>query len=189
MVVAQFFNALNFITEEYLMERITIKVEKVVAIEGITGLILCCLLYLPFRLITSLQAGDSVEIVKPFEDIKNHFETCILVISMIIVIGALNYFLVKTIKIADSLALCTIDSGRVILVWILAIAFNLEDVLPIEITGGLSLVLGIMIYNEVLILPCCGLKKSAKTSMKESQIYRDIKLQERSWQTKLDDLL
>ena len=46
MVVAQFFNALNFITEEYLMERITIKVEKVVAIEGITGLILCCLLYL-----------------------------------------------------------------------------------------------------------------------------------------------
>ena len=161
MVVAQFFNALNFITEEYLMERI----------------------------ITSLQAGDSVEIVKPFEDIKNHFETCILVISMIIVIGALNYFLVKTIKIADSLALCTIDSGRVILVWILAIAFNLEDVLPIEITGGLSLVLGIMIYNEVLILPCCGLKKSAKTSMKESQIYRDIKLQERSWQTKLDDLL
>ena len=189
MLIAQIFNSLNIISEEYLMNKIPIKVEHVVTIEGVTGLFLCGILYLPFRYFVSITNGNAIELVEPFEKIYKDTDICILVIAMLGVIGMLNFFLVKTIKIADSLALCTIDSGRVILVWVLAIAFNFESVLPVEITGGFSLILGILIYNEVIILPCCGFKKSAKLSMKESEMYKELKIQDRSWQTKLDSIL
>lgn len=189
MIIAQIFNSLNIISEEFLMDKISINPLEVVSIEGFSGLFLCVLLFIPFRYASSFEPGSTVEILKPFELMQKDTEICILVVAMVLVIGMLNFFLVKTIKISDSLSLCTIDSGRVILVWILAIAFNFETILPVEITGGLSLILGILVYNEVLIIPCCGFKKSAKLSMKESQTYRELKIKDRDWQNKLDSIL
>jgi hypothetical protein len=183
------FNALNIISEEYQMGKIAINPEEIVAIEGCTGLLLCLTLYIPFRYLSGLVSNNDSSILVPFDKIGHDFEITSLVVASIVVIGLLNYFLVKTLKVADSLALCTIDSGRVVLVWVLAIAFSFEDVLPVEIAGGISLIVGILIYNEVIIVPCCGLKKSAKESMKESEVYRELKIQDRSWQTKLDSML
>ena len=61
----------------------------------------------------------------PFNKMGEDSEVCILVVFLLFIVGLLNFFQIKTIKVADSLSLCTIDSGRVILVWILAIAFAL----------------------------------------------------------------
>lgn len=189
MVSAQVFNSLVIIFQEYQMNKIAIRPQEVVVIQGITGLLVCSILYAPMHYLFRYIQQDIAEISDPIIKMSESIEICMLIITFLFFIGLLNFFQVTTIKIADSLALCTIDSGRVILVWTFAIAFSFESALPLEIVGGGSLILGILIYNEVLVIPCCGLRKSAKASMKENEVYRELKIKDREWQTKLDSIL
>ena len=189
MISAQVFNSLVIIFQEYQMNKIAIRPQEVVVIQGITGLLVCSVLYAPMHYLFRYIQSDIAEISDPVIKMSESIEICLLIVAFLIFIGLLNLFQVSTIKVADSLALCTIDSGRVILVWILAIAFSFENALPLEIVGGGSLIFGILIYNEVLIIPCCGLRKSAKVSMKENEVYRELKIKDREWQTKLDSIL
>lgn len=187
MIIAQFFNALVVIFQEYQMSRIPITPQEVITIQGLSGLIICSILYEPLKYL--FDNKNIVKMQEPFDKMSDDGEVCILIAFLLFSIGLLNYFQTKTIKVMDSLSLSTVDSGRVILVWILAIAFSFESALPIEIVGGSSLIFGIAVYNEVIILPCCGMKKSARYSMRESQIYRELKVKDRDWQNKFDSIL
>ena len=189
MISAQVFNALVIIFQETQMNLIKINPQSVVAIQGISGLLICSIFYAPLKYLFNFIGYNSTDMQTPLVKFKESGEVCILICFLLVVIGFLNIFQVKTIKVADSLSLCTIDSGRVILVWIMSIAFSFETALPIEIIGGGSLVFGIVIYNEVIVLPCYGMRKSVRVSMKESQIYRELKIKDRLWQNKFDSIL
>jgi hypothetical protein len=189
MIIAQAFNALVIIFQETQMGLIEITPQTVITIQGISGLLICSILYAPLKYLFNFIGYNITDMQTPFIKFKENDEVCILICFLLVVIGLLNIFQVKTIKVADSLSLCTIDSGRVILVWIMSIAFSFESALPVELIGGGSLVFGIIIYNEVIVLPCCGMKKSVRVSMKESQIYRELKIKDRLWQNNFDSIL
>ena len=56
---------------------------------------------------------------------------------------------------------------------------------PIEMTGGLLIVLGILIYNEVIVIPWFGFKESAQEGIENNQFY----IEEKNKNTKLDIFL
>jgi hypothetical protein len=189
MIIAQIFNSSVIVLQEYQMNQIPITPQEAVLIQGVSGLIFCTIVYAPLHYLFRNFKSNITDISEPSIKLTNSTEILLLILFFLVVVGFLNFFQVKTIKISDSLSLCTIDSGRVILVWILSIAFSFETALPVEIIGGGCLIFGILIYNEVVVIPCCGLKKSAKASMKENEIYRELKIKDRQWQMNLDSIL
>jgi hypothetical protein len=83
-----------------------------------------------------------------------------------------------------------VDCGRMILVWIFSyVVFIGEDFFILEIFAAVFMALGLMIYNEVMILPCGGFDKSAFKTLRENNTFKEMRNNSRTWQTQLDSLV
>ena len=56
-------------------------------------------------------------------------------------------------KYASAAHLSTIITARIVIVWIYSCIAGLEKFLPLQIIGFIILVSGILVYNEILIVP------------------------------------
>lgn len=188
MFISQIFHTLDVISIEYFMWNIEIEPEEVVGIKGLTGIVICLISYAPLHYF--LDPNDPKNSLEaPFRNIDERREIAFYLVMFTISISIFNFFMVKTIKINDSLSFCTLDSGRMIIVWALSLAlFTTAGFNPFEPLAAFILALGLLIYNEVLVIPLFGLEKSVKKSIKDNQTYKDIRFQSRSWQLMLDTL-
>ena len=62
-----------------------------------------------------------------------------------------------------------------IIFWIISYATDKQSANPLEIIGGFLFVLGLLIYNEAIVLHFFGLDKSARTCMKENDTYKELR--------------
>lgn len=189
MIASQMFLVADIITMEYFMNNYGTEVEVVLAIKGSTGVVVSLLSYVPLHYIIIFNPRNS-DIAEAFVFINNHKSNVGYVFLYIISTGVFNYFLIKTLKITDCLAICTVDCGRMILVWVFSYAiFPDEPFYPLEVVAALILILGLIIYNEVLILPFLGFDKSAYKTLKENSTFKDMRHDSRTWQMTLDSLI
>lgn len=186
MALSELFNAIDFITLEYFIWETDTSPEFSNVIKGSTIIVLCGLSYFPFKYV--LNSNDA-SLTEPYQRLSINGTIEALTLLSIVNLGFYNYFLAKTLQFTDALTFCTIDSGRIVLVLLLSIFFLHDQVDSIEIIGGGLIIIGLIIYNEILILPICGFQKSAKTSMDENKIIRERRQKKRSWLYKLDTLL
>ena len=56
-------------------------------------------------------------------------------------------------KYASAAHLSTIITARIVIVWIYSCIAGLETFLPLQIIGFIILVSGILVYNEILVVP------------------------------------
>jgi len=189
MIASQTFLVADIITMEYFMSSCGTEVEVVLAIKGSTGLLVSFLSYIPLHYILVLQSRNS-DIFEAFVFMNDHKRAVGYVVMYIFSTGVFNYFLVKTLKITDCLAICTVDCGRMILVWVFSYAlFPDEPFYPLEVVAALILILGLIVYNEVLILPFLGFDRSAYKTLKENSTFKEMRHDSRTWQMTLDSLL
>ncbi|OMJ87853.1 hypothetical protein SteCoe_10336 [Stentor coeruleus] len=188
MFISQIFHTLDVISIEYFMWNIEIEPEEVVGIKGLTGIIICLVSYVPLHyLLDPNDPKNSLE--APFKDIDRRSEIAYFLVMFTISISIFNFFMVKTIKINDSLSFCTLDSGRMIIVWALSLAiFTTAGFNPFEPLAAFILAVGLLIYNEVLVIPLFGFDRSVKKNIKDNQTYKDLRFRSRSWQLMLDTL-
>lgn len=74
--------------------------------------------------------------------------------------GLYNWSSLATTKYASALARLTIESMRTVLVWAISIFIGWEEFRYLQLIGFLISILGVAIYNEILILKCWGLAES-----------------------------
>ena len=172
MLVAEFFGSLTLLTEEFLMNKLDSTPGEVNFFKGIFGLIMCLILYFPIGILLELFFQSS-NYKDPFESLINTVNMQFFVITYTIAFCLSNFFVVANLKFTESLTVCTINSGRLVLVWIVTICININSFDPIEITGGLLIVFGILIYNEFIVIPWFGFKKSAQKSMEDNRFYKE----------------
>jgi hypothetical protein len=112
-------------------------------------------------------------------------------VLLVIDLSFYNYCVCRMLKITESLAFCTIDSARVIIVSLIVIlALGLKRKFYfLQIIGSCFIFLGLIIYNELLILPFFGFDKSAKLSIEENKNIRKLREKHNQWITSLDRLL
>jgi drug/metabolite transporter (DMT)-like permease len=177
MMLSGLFEALNFLTIEHLVWKIKISPEEVNTITGITGLSLCCLCC-SINYIFGVSF-KTIEFEKPWRDLFSSSLNGVLVFFIIIDLCFYNYFVVATIKISDTLAYCTINSGRIPVSIVIGF-FYPGTINAYQIVGGFFIVLGLLIYNAVIVVPFFGLKKAAKLSIEENKVMRELRQKKRS---------
>lgn len=190
MIISQFFAAGALIIMENAMWTCGISPEEVNSLKGLTGISICTVLYVPLCFALSGTA-DFSELYKPFLLLQDPI-IAVLVSLMLFTLFILNLFQVKTLKMTESLAVCTINAGRIVIVWVFFVSLRFNEIRAnqyIQISSGLLIIIGLLIYNEILIIPWFGFKKSAKLSMKENQAFREEREKSRAWQYKLDGLI
>lgn len=184
MLAAEFFMSVQLLIIEHFSWKFDATAAEISSIKGFSGLILCGIIYLS-KYFLHLD-HDLLSISKPFQIVYSDKTLAVLTTVLIFVLAAYNFLFYFLIKITESLAACTVDSGRIIVVSIFyAFSYNLKW-LPLEIAGTACIYIGLSIYNELLILPCCGLKKSAKESININKLIRKKRAEARMWIHGLD---
>ena len=173
MIVSQFFDALSLISEKYFLEKLENHPQQANIVKGITGFIASMILYYPIGLLMEATITND-NTIKPIIDLH---KDVILMLCIFRIFGSClyNYFVMKFLQYCEPLGVCSLDSGRVIIIWIIQISMNFYPEELIDIAGSIFIVLASMIINEIIILPFWGCKKSAEESMKENELYRRTK--------------
>ena len=77
-------------------------------------------------------------------------------------ISAFNATGVAITKHASAAQRSTVDTSRTLLIWIMSMAFLGEEFIPFELVGFAMLVIGTLVYNEIVILPIDVFKKNTR---------------------------
>lgn len=80
-------------------------------------------------------------------------------------IAAFNSFGIATTKYASAAQRSTIDTSRTLLIWIFSVLLGLEEFVAWEIPGFILLVVGTLMYNEIVIFPCLGFNQYTKDAL------------------------
>ena len=190
MIFSQLFAALTLISMENVMWNCDVTTEEVNFIKGVTGIGICAVLYVPLSILLDGKV-DFNGLLEPFLALTRP-SVAGLVGFLLFSLFILNWVTAKALKITEALAICTIDAGRLIILWTIYISLSFNKVKAsqyMQISAGVLIIVGLLIYNELLIIPWFGLRKAAKISMKENQAFKEEREKTRGWQYRLEGLL
>jgi drug/metabolite transporter (DMT)-like permease len=189
VVIAQVFSATQFIVEEKFMKGYHCDPLKAVGWEGIWGASLYAIILIIFQFIPcDPDASITKMICAPndkgewwledtafaFKQIGNNGLLMFFVILYICSIAIFNYVGISVAKYASSPARAVVDTVRTIVVWgffLMPFIYKCdrESFNWLQLVGFIFLVLGTVIYNEVLVLPFLGLNMYTKKAIKEKE--------------------
>ncbi|OMJ96229.1 hypothetical protein SteCoe_189 [Stentor coeruleus] len=179
LIISQLIAGGVFVYEEYLMNKMFVEPIQAVGVEGLVGLILSVLVLIVLNFIpcenNDFCYGGKVEnTMQVVEDIIENTRLLILFISSFFVITVLYWAGIYTTRYASALARATLDSSRIVVVWVYSIIAGWETVLWVEIIGFAFVVFGTLVYNEIVVIPCCGFKESVEQHRLEADCTPDI---------------
>lgn len=157
-----------FVSEEKFLGDMEIHPLQAVGIEGVAGMCYYIILLPIFYAIpctaSGVCSGGHVEDTPAaFEEIGAGVLNMFLWLGFIFSIMLFNFSGVTTTKLTTSLARSTIDTTRTLFVWGISLAIGWEQLSPftaLEFFGFILLVIGTLIYNQIVVLKFWGLKDS-----------------------------
>lgn len=167
LLVAQFFAGGVFVSEELFLGNVKVHPMQAIGIEGASGFCYYLVL-LPIMYFIPCSDGDLCsngkveDSIAAFRDLGDSSLLMVLWISTMLSIALFNWTGITTTKYASALARSTVDTSRTLLVWGCSILFGWEDFLWQQLGGFLLLLVGTLIYNEVLILPFWGFRQAVE---------------------------
>lgn len=192
VIIAQLFSAAQFIIEEKFLKNYHVHPLRAVGWEGVWGAGLYLIIMVIFQFIECPSTWDPATlgaICVQIEDgtwkvedslfairqIFNNGLLCFYVILYIFSIAIFNFVGISVTKYVSSPARAVVDTIRTVVIWIffLTIPFvpesTKEKFIWLQLVGFVILVLGTVIYNEVLVLPFLGLDYFTKSKMAERE--------------------
>lgn len=83
-------------------------------------------------------------------------------------IGCHNLAGVSVSKYASSSQRCTIDTSRTLIIWIISLSLGWECFLYGQMIGFIVLVIGTLIYNEIVVVPHEWFSRNTKKMQKKN---------------------
>jgi len=194
VIFAQIFSATQFILEENFMKRYDCPPLKAVGWEGVWGSIFYIIFLIIAQNIECVAPKEKAEknfatLVCSFNEHGEYFleDTlfafrqlgangsllfyCILYICSI---GVFNFVGITISKVLSSPARAVLDTIRTIIVWLFFILpivdeDHREKFKVLQLIGFVFLILGTVIYNEILAIPILGFDKYLKKNLKKTE--------------------
>ena len=179
LVLAQLFSGGLYIVEEKLLGDYYLDPLKVVGLEGLWGLIITVILLPIFQVIECgpnelCYYGRLEDTTRAFADMR---ENWILILQSVLIcfsIGSFNAFGVTVTKNASAAQRSTIDTSRTVLIWIFFLAFKIPGVKQetfswLQLFGFILLVIGTLVYNEIIVIHKWGFDKNTKAALAKKQ--------------------
>jgi drug/metabolite transporter (DMT)-like permease len=191
LLISLIFNGFQFISEEMIMNKYNAHPLKLVGWEGIWGLLCYTMLVIIFMFIPCQKTDFMEKLCTPDEAGNLYLETVLfalkqisgnigllfLVIGGILSIAFYNFFGISLTKYVSASSRAVVDGSRTILIWafFLAIGFEVWTVYSlIQLGGFVFIVLGVLIYNEILVLPFLGFGLYTKDAIKERKLREQM---------------
>ncbi|OMJ90491.1 hypothetical protein SteCoe_7078 [Stentor coeruleus] len=190
MLLAELFQSLNIILIEYFIWKQNADPAEINIIKGVSGMALCGICYYPIYEVTKKYTNNS-SFIAPTEHLLKYHLMLFYMVLLVIDWSFFNYCMNRMLKITESLAFCTVNSARVVIVSLIVILAlgQIREFYYLQIIGSCFISLGLIIYNELLILPFFGFDKSARLSIEENKNIRKLREKHNRWITSLDRLL
>jgi drug/metabolite transporter (DMT)-like permease len=157
IVCAQLVVAVQMVIEEKFISKYNVPPLQVVGWEGIFGFsILSCILVVMYY-IPGHSAGNHFENTPDaLVQFANSWVIILAILGNILSIAFFNFFGISITKYASATTRMVIDSIRTMVIWAVGLAFFHEDFQWLQIIGFLFLILGTILYNEVIVIPFLG---------------------------------
>ena len=165
IIIAQFFAGGVFVSEQLFLENIVVHPLEAVGIEGMSGLGYYLIVLPIFNLIPCnnddvCNGGYIENSVEAFRQLGDSANLSLLFVGFMLSISLFNFTGVTTTQKAGALARSTIDTSRTILIWVFSILVGWEVFIWLQLIGFFFLVLGTLVYNEILVIPWWGFRES-----------------------------
>ena len=154
--LAQTFTASQFVLEESIMHSSMVGPLQMVAFEGTFGLVLTVLcqvvLYAAYGS-TDSGRGGYFDMKAGWEDIVGHRSIWVSSLLIMVCVGAFNFFGLSVTKNVSATSRSTIDTCRVLFVWLTSLGLGWEHFRWLQVLGFVILVYGTFLYNEIVRMP------------------------------------
>jgi drug/metabolite transporter (DMT)-like permease len=161
--------ATQCVTEEAIFRKSTCAPMECVGYEGASGILYYLILLPVFQFIHVPKMvsnfgvlEDSVEALSQCADNKY---ILIMVLTYPIIIAILNVAGQGITKYLSALHRTIIAQCRTILVWAIALMIGWEKFYVLQLVGFVFVILGSILYNEILVLPFCGFNLYTKKAL------------------------
>ena len=174
IIISQVFHGFMFITEEKLFSKYYLKPLKVVGFEGLWGFLVYVIILIIFQQIDChnpdfCEYGYLEDSIDALHQIGNNPGLLGLVISVMFSIAMFNFFGVSVTKYASSAQRATLDISRTVLIWVFFLAYpgdGSETFNYIQLLGFLVLIVGTLVYNEIVVVPFWGFNLYTKDALR-----------------------
>jgi drug/metabolite transporter (DMT)-like permease len=197
VVLSQLFSCFLVITEEKILKGYEIPPLKAVGLEGMWGVLCYIVLLFIFYFIRCeswpkmLKEGVCIKdyytgairfenALFAFQQIYESTELKCYLSLYIISIASFNFSGLTISKYASSTSRTVVDTCRTIIVWafFLTMPFIPEDIKEtfswLQLLGFAIIILGGVIYNEILVIPFCGFGDNTKEAIKKRKEEQKI---------------
>lgn len=174
LLFSQLFAGTMFIVEEKLLGKYYLDPFLIVGTEGMWGVSYYMVL-LPIMQYITCSGTDGLNKLCAYGYLENSAyafsqmaaDPWIIVMSfgVIVSIACFNSFGIATTKYASAAQRSTIDTSRTLLIWAFSCLLGLETFQWRTIFGFILLVLGTLMYNEIVIFPCLGFDQYTKEAL------------------------
>ena len=185
---SQFFSSTEYIIQEKFIKYYDVHPFQLVGFEGLWGVCMYTILLVIFQFVScddwseTLREGicftndedksyieDSIFAFKQMWDNKN---LLIVYIFYVVSIALYNIVGINLTKLVSSTARAVVDTVRTVFIWLFFLFFSpvdgtKEDFYVIQFVGFCFLVFGTLIYNEILVLPFCGLNENTRDKLEK----------------------
>ena len=167
----------QFVIEEKLLGSYYLSPMLVVGVEGISGSLLFAVLLTIFQFIpcsSDICSNGKVEdSIGALNMIGESVPLLIFVILNILFVGCMNGFGMVVTKYASAANRVTLQQVKNVLVWIFFLIYQgggHENFKWLQLAGFVVLVIGVVLYNEILELPILGFNQNTKAAIQRRKL-------------------
>ena len=169
LLISQLFAGTMFIVEEKLLGDYYLDPFQVVGTEGMWGL---CYYLALLPIMQLIKCNGALCNFNYFENSAFAFAQyadnpwlIVESLGIMVSIACFNCFGIATTKYASAAQRSTIDTSRTLLIWIFSCLFLGEPFYWQSIIGFVLLVIGTLMYNEILVIPYLGFDQNTKEAI------------------------
>uniref|UniRef100_A0A023GP72 Putative conserved plasma membrane protein n=1 Tax=Amblyomma triste TaxID=251400 RepID=A0A023GP72_AMBTT len=176
IVLAQVITSSQMVIEEKFVTKYKVAPLQAVGWEGFFGFVVLGVLLVPMYFIpagnTIFQnpGGQLEDAIDGFIQIGNSWQVCAGVIGTVLSISFFNFAGISVTKELSATTRMVLDSVRTLVIWLFSLAVSWQSFNWTQIVGFLVLILGMFLYNDVIVRPFL-LRKGC---LKESQPQDDL---------------
>ena len=178
IITAQFLVGGSDVAEHYFLETMTVHPLEAVGVEGISGFWYCLIALPILNLIPcnndDICNGGYVEnSVEAFRQVSDSADLAMLFVVFVFSLSLVNFAGAAIIQKIGALAKVMMETSGIILTWVFSMLVGWEVFLWLQLIGFIILVLGSAVYNEILVIPWWGFRKS----IYEKTIYMEKRME------------
>jgi len=178
VVLAQALQAFQTILEEKFLHDLDAPETLIVGMEGLYGLLLCSCISMPIAYFLPGEEGVGLHenTLDSFVMLTHNWVLLVIMLVYVVVILIFNLFGMMITQVTDAMTRNIMEPIRTFLVWVVMVSIyyitrclgeqlNLWSLL--ELAGFLILTFGVLVYNNVIKLPCFAQPAAAESSATE----------------------